>query len=132
MNRFVNRLMKCSFIQWMIDFVIQKASFLVPGKRHFESDTWIAIDHPRPSYPIHIVILPKKPYRNWMSVDSTKDEFFPQLVDISQTLIREFNLEQKGYRLIINGGKYQTFPHLHVHLISGSTISTVEDTHSSS
>jgi diadenosine tetraphosphate (Ap4A) HIT family hydrolase len=53
-------------------------------------------------------------------------------MDISQVLIREFNLEQQGYRLIINGGKYQTFPHLHVHLISGSTISPEEDTHSSS
>lgn len=132
MDRFISRLMKWSFIQWMIDFVIAKTSFLIPGKRVFESDAWIAIDHPRPSYPVHIVILPKKPYHNWMSVDSTSDPFLPQLMDISQVLIREFNLEQQGYRLIINGGKYQTFPHLHVHLISGSTISPEEDTHSSS
>lgn len=132
MNRFVSRLLQWGFIQWMIDFVIEKAPFLIPGEKLFESNAWIAINHPRPCYPVHIVILPRKPYRNWMSVNPTENEIFPQLIDISQMLIREFNLEQEGYRLILNGGKYQTFPHLHFHLISGSTISPVEDTHSSS
>jgi len=30
--------------------------------------------------------------------------------------VDEFHLQ--AYRLIVNGGKYQDFPHLHFHLIS--------------
>jgi len=115
----------------MIDLIIDKVSFLIPGRRLYESNTWMAITHPRPSYPTHIVIIPKKPYRNWMAVDSAQSAVYQEFIEVSQQLIREFNLEQAGYRLIINGGQYQTFPHLHVHLVSGSTISPEENNISS-
>jgi diadenosine tetraphosphate (Ap4A) HIT family hydrolase len=34
-------------------------------------------------------------------------------------LNEDLNLEERGYRLIVNGGEYQEFPQLHFHLISG-------------
>jgi len=33
-------------------------------------------------------------------------------------LVKEFELDDGGYRLIVNGGAYQDFPQLHFHLIS--------------
>lgn len=66
-----------------------------------------------------------------MAVDSAQSAVYQEFIEVSQQLIREFNLEQAGYRLIINGGQYQTFPHLHVHLVSGSTISPEENNISS-
>jgi diadenosine tetraphosphate (Ap4A) HIT family hydrolase len=33
-----------------------------------------------------------------------------------QNLVKDLDL--KAYRLIVNGGEYQDFPHLHFHLIS--------------
>lgn len=35
-----------------------------------------------------------------------------------QLLVHRYDLEEKGYRLIVNGGQYQEVPHLHFHLIS--------------
>ena len=32
-----------------------------------------------------------------------------------------FILAESGYRLIVNGGKYQDFPYLHFHLVSDLT-----------
>lgn len=40
------------------------------------------------------------------------------LISVVHSLVEEFNLEQSGYRLIANGGKYQEFPILHFHLLS--------------
>jgi diadenosine tetraphosphate (Ap4A) HIT family hydrolase len=34
----------------------------------------------------------------------------------TQSLVAEHQLA--GYRMIVNGGEYQEFPHLHFHLIS--------------
>jgi diadenosine tetraphosphate (Ap4A) HIT family hydrolase len=39
---------------------------------------------------------------------------------VVQSLVAEYNLP--AYRLLVNGGEYQEFPHLHFHLISESPI----------
>jgi diadenosine tetraphosphate (Ap4A) HIT family hydrolase len=33
--------------------------------------------------------------------------------------VEQLHLQDSGYRLIINGGKYQTVEQLHLHLVSG-------------
>jgi diadenosine tetraphosphate (Ap4A) HIT family hydrolase len=38
------------------------------------------------------------------------------LVTVVQSLVAEYHLPD--YRLLVNGGEYQEFPHLHFHLIS--------------
>jgi diadenosine tetraphosphate (Ap4A) HIT family hydrolase len=39
-------------------------------------------------------------------------------LQIVRDLVERFDLERRGYRLIINGGKYQEVPQLHFHLVS--------------
>jgi hypothetical protein len=36
--------------------------------------------------------------------------------------VQDFNLAQRGYRLISNGGTYQSFPIWHWHLISETAL----------
>ena len=69
-------------------------SFAIPVKRLRETSNLIAFHHPSPSYKVHILLVPKRQV---------------------QTLA---DLDLKAYRLIVNGGEYQDFPHLHFHLIS--------------
>jgi hypothetical protein len=38
----------------------------------------------------------------------------------AQTLVGQFSLNDRGYRLILNGGNYQKVPQMHLHLISES------------
>jgi diadenosine tetraphosphate (Ap4A) HIT family hydrolase len=40
------------------------------------------------------------------------------LVQMVNSLVEEFGLEETGYRLIVNGGKYQEVPQLHWHLVA--------------
>jgi histidine triad (HIT) family protein len=96
-------------------------SFLIPSERLYESDTLIAFHHPRPSYALHILLLPKKEITSLDEFDPTENQqFLISLFEAVRELAREFQLEGAGYRLVTNGGKYQEIPYLHFHLISDS------------
>ncbi len=96
-------------------------SFIIPVRRLRETPTLIAFHHPRPSYPLHILLAPKKALASLTDLTPGHAEFLAELFQTVQSLVAEFELEQTGYRLIVNGGQYQDVPLLHFHLVSGLT-----------
>ena len=91
-------------------------SFAIPVKRLRETNTLMAFHHPKPAYPFHVLLVPKKAVASLKDLDTTDPSFFTDLYSIVQNLVDEFQLP--AYRLIVNGGEYQDFPQLHFHLIS--------------
>ncbi len=91
-------------------------SFAIPVKRLRETKTLMAFHHPKPSYPFHVLIVPKKAVRSLKELDARDTEFLTDLYVTAQSLVDEFQLP--AYRLIVNGGEFQDFPQLHFHLIS--------------
>lgn len=94
-------------------------SFLIPVTRLRETANLLAFHHPSPSYKFHVLILPKRQVDSLASFDPNDAAFLTDLYSTVQSLVDEFQL--KAYRLIVNGGEYQDFPHLHFHLISDVT-----------
>ena len=90
--------------------------FAIPAKRLRETATLLAFHHPKPSYPFHVVLVPKQAVPSLMELDPNQTEFLADLYATVQSLVTEFQLP--AWRLIVNGGEYQDFPHLHFHLIS--------------
>jgi histidine triad (HIT) family protein len=84
-----------------------------------ETPGWMAFCHPSPAYPVHIIIVPKKPWKDWLDLEVKDPEVMREFVTLTQAMIRDFELTPAGYRLIMNGGANQTFPHLHFHLVAG-------------
>lgn len=101
-------------------------SFVIPVKRLRETKTLMAFYHPRPSYPVHILLVPKRPLASLTDLSAHDTDFMVELVSTAQSLIEEFNLNTEGYRLITNGGPYQDIPHLHFHLVSGEGLPGAE------
>ena len=94
-------------------------SFALPIDRLRETATLLAFYHPHPSYPLHILLVPKKPIARLIDLDPAADsDFLVELYATAQSLIEEFRLAEGGYRLIVNGGPNQDFPYLHFHLVS--------------
>jgi histidine triad (HIT) family protein len=93
-------------------------SFAFPAHRLVETETLLAFHHPQPSYPLHILLVPKKPHQTLMDLTPDDQEFLNDLVRSVQALVMQFDLERNGYRLIANGGPNQDFPYLHFHLVS--------------
>jgi histidine triad (HIT) family protein len=95
--------------------MLNHASFVIPVKRVCETDSLLAFFHPKPDYPFHVIIIPKKAIRSFSDLEPA-DPFLANFITAAQGLVANKHLT--AYRLIINGGEYQEFPHLHFHLIS--------------
>ena len=93
-------------------------SFAIPVKRLRETETLIAFYHPKPAYPFHVLLVPKKAVASLNELDPTDTTFLTDLYSTVQNLVDEFQLAEGAYRLIVNGGEVQDFPQLHFHLIS--------------
>lgn len=105
-------------MQRIIREVFAHMSFAIPVKRLRETDTLVAFHHPSPSYPVHILLVPKRAYPSLLAVPLDDQDFQRDLFAAVQSLVQEFDLESKGYRFLVNGGAYQDVPILHFHLVS--------------
>ena len=103
------------FTPW-IGWIFAHLSFAIPVTRLRETGTLLAFYHPKPAYPFHVLLVPKKAVASLKELDSTDTSFFTDLYSTVQSLVDDFQLS--AYRLIVNGGEYQDFPQLHFHLIS--------------
>jgi len=106
--------------KYLIGWIFEHMSFIIPVKRLRETEHLMAFHHPKPSYPLHILLVPKKAIQNLTDLSNENNDFLPEVFMTAQSLIDEFKLEVSGYRLILNGGQYQDVPQLHFHLISGN------------
>ncbi|MCP4425376.1 MAG: HIT domain-containing protein [Chloroflexi bacterium] len=111
-------LARSRFAGWIVSWIFTHMSFVIPVERLRETDKLIAFHHPKPSHPLHILLVPKRKLPNIMAIKPADADFFAGLYRTVQELVLEFDLEKPGYSLIVNGGAYQDVPHLHFHLIS--------------
>ena len=112
------RLARSPFGRRLVHLVFQHMTFALPVHRLRDTKTLVAFHHPRPSYPCHILLVPKKPLASLADLTAEDSEFLVELFQAVQSLVSEFGLEKSGYRLIANGGSFQDVAHLHFHLIS--------------
>ena len=68
-----------------------------------------------PVAPVHLLIMPKIHIVDFF--DLKNSELWDKLRIITQKMIKEQKVENKGYRLVVNGGGAQIIDHLHIHLM---------------
>ena len=90
----------------------------LPLERLLETNKVQAFFHPQPSYPFHVIIIPKYEIQDLLSLDIHDSELLQDIFKVAQTIVKNYRLESYGYRLIVNGGSNQDFPLLHFHLIA--------------
>ena len=102
----------------------------IPSKKVFENDVVYAFEDINPQAPIHILVIPKKPFCSFTDFSKKADaEFMQEFIRSINLIVEELDLKE-GYRLINNIGKYggQEVPHLHFHLLSGKKIGKMVST----
>lgn len=90
-----------------------------------ENENTLAFLDINPLAPIHILIIPKKPYINFY--DFNKNASSDEILDfwkLINFIIETKNIENNGFRIITNSGKdgNQDVPHFHVHLLGGKNL----------
>ena len=97
----------------------------LPTEIILDNEHAIAFNDIAPQAPIHILIIPKGKYIKFDDFinNASKEEIYNFFRLINQ-LVKDFNLENDGYRLITNAGKNanQEVPHLHFHLLGGQNL----------
>jgi len=112
------RFFRTVFGRKLIAWIFSHMSFAIPVKRLLDTDFWIAFYHPQPSYAVHILLVPKKEIVSLEMLNPDDQELLSDLFRCVQSLIEKLGLQDSGYRLIANGGKYQEIPQLHFHLVA--------------
>jgi len=100
----------------IIGWMFAHMSFAIPVARLRETERLMAFYHPKPAYPFHVLIVPKKAVASLAELGPEDAAFLTELISTVQSLVEEFKLP--AYRLIVNGGEFQDFPQLHFHLIA--------------
>ncbi len=88
----------------------------LPSKKVYEDESIVAFESIQPVAETHLLICPKLHIESFEKIDKNFDLL--SLVYAAQKII-EKNKLGGGYKLVFNGGKYQSIPHLHWHLLAG-------------
>lgn len=93
----------------------------IPANIVFEDDTVFAFSDIAPQAPVHILIVPKKHFRDILAISKEDSELLAHMVETAQFLAKEHRIDQTGFRLVINTGSDggQSIAHLHLHLMGG-------------
>ena len=97
----------------------------IPCNKILENEFALAFSDINPQAPIHILVVPKKPYVNFY--DFTKNAFNKEQVSfwkLVNDVIEDFKVETEGFRIITNSGNNgnQDVPHFHIHLLGGENL----------
>ena len=88
---------------------------IIPKEFTYEDEDVMVFPDINPIKPIHILIIPKKHIEDFLDIDESVT--LEKLKKVAQDMVKKFKLENKGYRVTVNGGGAQIIKHLHVHLI---------------
>jgi histidine triad (HIT) family protein len=97
----------------------------IPVEPVLENEHVIVIKDKFPQAPVHLLVLPKKPYINMTDfTQNASDEEIVALNRVTGQIITRFDLTKNGYRIISNAGNHggQEIPHLHWHILGGKSL----------
>ena len=87
--------------------------------RVLETDTVLAYHHTRPSWPVHVVVIPKRHVSSLVTLGDEDDALLLDLLRVVRQVASEVLAEHGACRVITNLGRYQDSKHLHWHVVSG-------------
>lgn len=87
----------------------------IPKDFTYEDEEIMVFPDIHPAKPVHLLVVPKKHISDFLKLEES--HILEKVKKAIQKMVREHKLEDKGYRLIVNGGGAQIIHHLHFHLM---------------
>ncbi len=97
----------------------------IPCNKVHESENTLAFNDIRPQKKVHIVVIPKGKYVNYSHfIENAKEEEILDFFKSIKEIVKNFSLEEKGYRIITNQGEHggQEVFHFHAHILAGESV----------
>jgi histidine triad (HIT) family protein len=93
----------------------------IPANIIYQDDLVVAFEDINPQAPVHNIIIPKKHIATLNDIESQDSTLCSHMIQSAALLAKKANIEQDGYRILMNcnanGG--QTVFHIHLHLLGG-------------
>ncbi len=98
---------------------------IIPKEFTYEDEDIMVFPDIHPLKPIHLLIMPKKHIEDLLMMNDPhfakasrgREVLMMKLTKVIGEMIKKFGLENKGYRVVANGGGAQIINHLHFHLL---------------
>jgi histidine triad (HIT) family protein len=93
----------------------------IPAQIVYEDELVLAFRDIHPQAPVHVLIVTKKPIPRIAEAQADDQIVLGHLLLKAAEVAKKLNLDQGGFRLVINNGKDggETVPHLHCHILGG-------------
>ncbi len=93
----------------------------INAKVVFEDNKIMAFDDASPKAPVHVVVIPKYHIDKLSLVPDEHVNLIGKLVLTAKKIAKDKNIEESGYRIVLNCNKDggQEVFHLHLHLLGG-------------
>ena len=93
----------------------------IPAKKVFEDDDILAFEDIQAQAPIHVLVIPKKKVSSYIGLADQDDATVGKLFKGAAKVAGELNLNDDGYRVVVNCGAngQQTVDYLHLHILGG-------------
>jgi|SRR6185295_6812891 hypothetical protein len=115
LNECADRCYKPSDVAGLIaSAAILRAPFVIP-RVAMESDTCIAVRHPRPEARVHYVLFPKHDTRNITTMTEQDGPYVLGCFALARELVARDKMQ--NWRLLTNGPALQDVAYLHFHLV---------------
>jgi histidine triad (HIT) family protein len=93
----------------------------IPSSIVYEDEKVFAFNDINPQAPVHILIIPKEHIERTYDIDRNHFPLLGEMFLIANKLAKEKNIDQRGYRLVVNCNPEagQSVFHFHLHLLGG-------------
>ena len=96
----------------------------IPSSKVYETDQILAFDDIHPMAPVHVIVIPKAHIPTLMDLSGETMQVWNALIGAVQTVAQIKNIDQRGFRTVVNcnqeGG--QVIFHLHLHVLGGKKL----------
>ena len=86
----------------------------VPKEFEYEDEDLMVFPDLNPARQVHILIVPKKHIRDFIELNDSK--LMVKIFNKFQDIVKEQGLDDRGFKLFLNGGGAQIIDHMHIHL----------------
>jgi histidine triad (HIT) family protein len=93
----------------------------IPAVRLHDDELVVAFRDIAPRAPTHILLIPRRHIASAAQLTDADGPMLGRLFAVAAELARSAGIEDGGYRLVSNVGRWggQTVDHLHIHLMGG-------------
>lgn len=121
LKKYLFKLARSNLSGYFLGFVFEKLSAFIPVEKITENKYVFVFHHPVKHWQRHILIVPKKSIRNFLSIDLDNDWGKDMTISVFKTGAQIAKIQKiDKYTILVNGGKYQDVPQVHFHLASGN------------